>query len=168
MTDEVEPDAIQNGSQAHSIDVEDVDFNPPTATFQLELIDADGNVVESHTQTNLVVTTGKYLTLDRLFGLSGATAIVGMAVGTLATAAAVGDTTITGSVYKVFDSTPVRTGLSVVAVTTFATSEANINIREVGLLTGSGLVLFNHIAPTASINKDSSTTLKVTVTITMP
>ena len=136
--------------------------------FLFELINDQGVVVESHEQTNRIVTTGKYLMLDRLFGLGAATALVGMSVGTLATASADADTAITGAVYKAFDATPVRTGLSVVASTTYAPSEANIAIREVGLLTGLGAVLYNHIAPTASVDKNSALSLKVTVTISMP
>jgi hypothetical protein len=133
--------------------------------WRFDLIDADGTIVRTHEQDNLIVTTGKSLALDRTFGLSASTALVGMAVGTNATAAAVGDTAITGPVYKAFDATPTRTGLAVTAITTYATSEANIAIREVGLLTGSGLVLFNRIV-TSAITKDVALSLKITVTIT--
>ena len=125
----------------------------------------DGPLVARHVQDNLIVTTGKQLALDRAFGLGGAVALTGMAVGTSSTAAAVGDTAITGAVFKVFDSTPTRSGLTVTAITTYGTAEANIAIREVGLLTASGGVLFNRIV-TSAITKDSALSLRVTVQIT--
>jgi hypothetical protein len=75
-------------------------------------LDEDGAVLNpvvwEQTKTNLIVTTGKQLILDRLFGLSAAVALSGMAVGTSATAAAAGDTAITGAAYKAFASAPTR------------------------------------------------------------
>jgi hypothetical protein len=132
--------------------------------WTFEHLDGD-TVVSSRTQENLIVTTGKNLALDRLFGLGSAVAIAGMAVGTSGTAAAPGDTAITGAVFKGFDSTPVRTGQTVTAQTTYGTSEANIAIREVGLLTAAGGVLFNRIV-TSAITKDSALSLRITVQIT--
>ncbi len=123
-------------------------------------------VITSWTQQNLITTVGKQLVLDRLFGLGGAIALAGTAVGTSATAAAVGDTAITGAVYQVFDSTPVRSSLTVTAVTTYGTGTANINIQEAGLLTASGGVLFNRLAPVLSFTKTTAMSLAVTTTIT--
>jgi hypothetical protein len=123
-------------------------------------------VVWSQTKTNLIVNTGKQLMLDRLFGLSAAVALSGMAVGTSATAAAVGDTTITGAAYKAFASAPTRSGLVVTAITSYLTSEANINIQEAGLLTASGGVLFNRLAPIGPFNKTTAVSLDVTIQIT--
>jgi hypothetical protein len=134
--------------------------------WTFEALDKDGKVVESFTKENLITTNGKGLTLDRLFGLSAAANITGMAVGTSATAAAVGDTAITGAVFKVFDATPTRAGLTVTAQTTYGTAEANINIQEVGLLTASGGVLFNRLAPVGPFNKTTAVSLRITVQIT--
>lgn len=132
--------------------------------------DPDGHllndVVWTQTKTNLIVTTGKQLMLDRLFGLSAAVALSGMAVGTSATAAAVSDTAITGAAYKAFASTPTRSGLVVTAITSYTTAEANINIQEAGLLTASGGVLFNRLAPIGPFNKTTAVSLDVTVQIT--
>jgi UDP-N-acetylmuramyl tripeptide synthase len=82
------------------------------------------------------------------------------------TAATVGDTTITGAAFKAFASTPTRSGLVVTAVTSFTTAEANINIQEAGLLTASGGVLFNRLAPIGPFNKTTAVSLDVTVQIT--
>jgi hypothetical protein len=133
-------------------------------------LDEDGNVLNpvvwTQTKTNLIVTTGKQLMLDRLFGLSAAVALSGMAVGTSATAAVVGDTAITTAAYKAFASTPSRSGLVVTAVTSYLTSEANINIQEAGLLTASGGVLYNRLAPIGPFNKTTAVSLDVTIQIT--
>lgn len=132
----------------------------------------DGDVQNESTKLgqlngkNLITTLGKGLTLDRLFGLSASAAITGMSVGTSATAAAVGDTSITTPTFKVFDATPTRTGLVVTCITTYATTEANVNIQEVGLLTASASTLFNRLAPIGPFNKTSAVSLKITVTIT--
>ena len=123
-------------------------------------------LLKSWSQTNLITTVGKQTILDRLFGLSAAVAISGTAVGTSATAAAVGDTAITGAVYQAFDSTPTRSALVVTALTTFGTGTANINIQESGLLSASGGVLLNRLAPVLSFTKTTAMSLAITTTIT--
>lgn len=123
-------------------------------------------VVARFERENLITTVGKQLIEDRLFGLGGAIALAGTAVGTSATAAAVGDTAITGAVYKAFASTPVRAGLVVTAITSYLTSEANINIQEAGMLTAAAGVLFNRVAPFASFTKTTSFALDITTTLT--
>lgn len=122
------------------------------------------------TRTNLITTVGKQLVLDRLFGLSSVIALAGTQVGTSATAAAVGDTTITGAAanFKAFASTPVRSSLTVTAITSYTTAEANIAIAEAGLLTaasGTG-ILFNRVAPFLSFTKTSAVALDITSAIT--
>lgn len=117
-------------------------------------------------QENLITTVGKGLVLDRLFGLGGAANLTGMSIGTSATTAAIGDTAITGAVFKAFDATPTRTALVVTCQTTYGTTEGNINIQEVGLLTASGGVLFNRLAPVGPFNKTTAVSLRITVTIT--
>ncbi len=133
-------------------------------------VDEDGTVLNpvvwEQTRKNLITTVGKQLMLDRLFGLSGAVSLSGMAVGTSASAAAVGDTAITSAAYKAFASTPTRSGLVVTAITSYLTSEANINIQEAGLLTASGGVLFNRLAPIGPFNKTTAVSLDVTIQIT--
>lgn len=122
--------------------------------------------VDSISGYNLITNNGKGLVLDRLFGLSGAVALTGMAIGTSNTAAAVGDTAITGAQFKAFDATPTRASLTVTARSTYGTAEGNINIQEIGLLTAAGGVLFNRIAPVGPFNKTSAVSIQITVTIT--
>lgn len=115
---------------------------------------------------NLITTNGKGLILDRIFGLGGVAAIGGLAIGTSATAAAVGNTAITGEVFKVFESTPTRSGLTVTASVLYGTGEGNINIQEAGALTAAGGVLLNRIAPIGPFNKTSATSIRVTLQLT--
>lgn len=115
---------------------------------------------------NLITTSGKGLILDRIFGLSSVTAIAGLAVGTSATAAAVGDTAITGAVYKAFEATPTRSSLTVTGSVLYGTAEANITIQEAGALTGSGGTLLNRIAPIGPFTKTAATSIRVTLQLT--
>ena len=114
---------------------------------------------------NLITTNGKGLALDRIFGLGGAASLTGIAVGTLATPAAVGDNAITGAVFKAFESAATRTGLTVTCSILLGTAEGNINIQEMGGLTAAGGVLFNRIAPIGPFNKTAATSLRITMQI---
>lgn len=130
--------------------------------------DADGNILNKLVKTiegkNLIVTVGKEMIMDRLFGLSGVGAMSRIGVGTSGTAAAIGDTSLTGGVFKAYDSTPTRSSLTVTSVTTFGTSDANINWQELGM--DNGTTLLNRIAPIGPFNKTSAVSIVVTVTIT--
>ncbi len=123
-------------------------------------------VLFTHTRTNLITTVGKDLILDRIFGLSSVIAIAGTSVGTSSTAAAVGNTAITGAVYKAFASTPTRSSETVTALTSYTTAEANIAIAEAGLLTASGGTLLNRVAPFLSFTKTSAVALDITTQLT--
>lgn len=113
---------------------------------------------------NLIVTSGKQTMLDRLFGLSAVAAVSRIGVGTNATAAAVGDTALTGSFFKVFNSTPTRSSLTVTCITTFGTGDANLNWQELGM--DNGTTLLNRIAPIGPFNKTSAVSIVVTVQLT--
>lgn len=113
---------------------------------------------------NLVTTVGKQLIMDRLFGLAAAPAMTRIGVGTSATAAAVGNTTLTGGVFVAYDSTPTRSGLTVTCVATFGTGSANIVWNELGM--DNGTTLLNRIAPIGPFTKTSAVSIVVTVTFT--
>lgn len=110
---------------------------------------------------NLVVTVGKQMILDRLYGLSGVGAMTRTGVGTSPTAAAVGNTALTGAVFKAFDSTPTRTALTVTSITTFGTADANISWNELGL--DNGTILLNRIAPIGPFAKSTAVSIIATV-----
>jgi hypothetical protein len=123
-----------------------------------------GTLLRTIEKDNLIVTVGKQMILDRLFGLSAVGAMTRIGVGTSATAAAVGNTTLTGGVFKAFDSTPTRSSLVVTAIATFTTAEANISWNELAL--DNGTTLLNRIAPIGPFAKTSAVSIVVTVTIT--
>lgn len=130
--------------------------------------DEDGNILNEKVDEiegeNLIVTVGKQMILDRLFGLSAVGAMTRIGVGTSATAAVVGDTALTGGVFVAYDSTPTRSTTTVTCVSTFGTATANINWQELGM--DNGTTLLNRIAPIGPFNKTSAVSIVVTVTIT--
>lgn len=108
---------------------------------------------------NLVVTVGKQLIMDRLYGLSAVGAMTRLGVGTLNTAAAVGNTALTGGVFVAFDSTPTRSSLTVTSQATFSTGTANITWAEMG--SDNGTTLLSRIAPIGPFTKTSAVSIIV-------
>lgn len=113
---------------------------------------------------NLITTVGKDMILDRLFGLSSVGAMTRIGVGTSATAAAVGNTSLTGGVFVAYDSTPTRSAEVVTCIATFGTGTANISWNELGM--DNSTTLLNRIAPIGPFTKTSAVSIVVTVTIT--
>jgi len=121
-----------------------------------------------------ISTDGKALVLERLFGIGSEGPLTHMGVGTDSTAYAVGQTqlnpSVSGSVFlKAYDALPIRTSLTVAAITTFATGEANFNWQEIALFNGgtNGTdEMFNRIAPIGPFNKTSAVSIVATVEIT--
>lgn len=120
--------------------------------------DENGNITnqvayESPVIKNIIVTNGKNLALDRLFGLGGATQITSVGVGTDSTAAAVGQTqlnpTVAGTVLiQTADAGTARSAQTVTITSTFGTGVANFTWNEAGLFTGNTngtSVLFNRV-----------------------
>ncbi len=119
-----------------------------------------------HTLTgeNLIVTVGKQMIMDRLYGLSSVGAMTRTGVGTSNTAAAVGNTTLTGAVFVAFDATATRSSLTVTSITTFGTGTANITWAELAL--DNGTTMLNRIAPIGPFTKTSAVSIVVTVAVT--
>jgi hypothetical protein len=128
----------------------------------------DGKILNELQETiegyNLITTVGKTMMLDRLFGLSAVGAMTRIGVGTSSTAAAVGNTSLTGSFFKAYDSTPTRASSVVTCVTTFGTGDGNLEWNELGM--DNGTTLLNRIAPIGPFNKTVAVSIVVTVTIT--
>jgi hypothetical protein len=85
-------------------------------------------------------------------------------VGDSPTAAAVGNISLTNSFFKVYDSIPSRVEQTVSCITTFNTTDANLNWQELGM--DNGTTLLNRISPIGPFNKTSAVSIVVTVTIT--
>ena len=113
---------------------------------------------------NLITTVGKGMIMDRLFGLSAIGAMTRIGVGTNNTPAAVGDISLTGSTFIIYDSTPTRAGLVVTCIATFGTAVANIVWAELGM--DNSTTLLNRISPIGPFTKTSAVSIVVTCTIT--
>ena len=130
-------------------------------------------VYESPVYKNIIVNTGKNLTLDRLFGLSSAVAITSVGVGTDSTAAAVGQTqlnpTVSGSVFiQTADGGTSRTGQVVTITSTFGTGVANFTWNEAGLFNGNSngsSVMFNRVI-IGPFSKSSAVSIVYQTTVT--
>jgi hypothetical protein len=98
-------------------------------------------VHDSGFQNNLTVTNGKNKILDRLFGLSAATAITSVGIGTDSTATAAAQAqlnpSVAGSVYlQAADAGASRAGQVVSIQATIATGNGNFAIAEGALFDG--------------------------------
>lgn len=121
-----------------------------------------------------IVTNGKGLALDRLFGLSSSVAISSMGVGTDSTAYAVGQSqlnpSVAGSVFlQALDAGTARASLVVTATSTFATGNANFAWAEIGLFNGTTngtSTMFDRIAPIGPFTKSSAVSIVAVVQIT--
>jgi hypothetical protein len=135
------------------------------AHWRLDILDGDdGPIIETLEGDNLIVTVGKQMILDRLFGLSGVGAMTRIGVGTNNAAADVANTGLTGGVFKAYDSTPTRAAQTVTCVATFGTGDANIIWAELGM--DNGTTLLNRIAPIGPFTKTAAVAIVVTVTVT--
>jgi hypothetical protein len=142
----------------------------PNEPYPLHAGEIVSRPIDTYEGDNLVVTNGKGLLLDMLFGLASATKVNSMGVGATATAAVVGDTQI-GSTPTIlaFDALPTRSALVVTCITTFGTAQANISWNELGMFNGTvngTSTMFNHIAPIGPFAKTSAVSIVVTVQIT--
>lgn len=121
-----------------------------------------------------IVTNGKNLILDRLFGLGSAVAISSMGVGTDSTAFAVGQTqlnpSVAGSVYlQALDGGTARSSQTVTATCTFGTGVANFAWNEIALFNGTTngtSVMLDRIAPIGPFTKSSAVSIVAVVQIT--
>lgn len=131
------------------------------------------NVIEEFVRENLIVTTGKQLMLDRLFGLASAVALSSVGVGTDSTAAAVGQTqlnpSVAGSVLiQTADAGTARSTLTVTIQSTFGTGVANFQWNEAALFNGNTngtSVMFNRIV-IGPFTKTSAVSIVLQIQIT--
>jgi hypothetical protein len=121
-----------------------------------------------------MVTNGKQLVLDRMFGLSAVPAISAMGVGTDSTAYAVGQSQLNpsaaGSVYlQALDAGTARSGLVVTSTTTYGTGVANFAWNEIALFNGTvngTSTILDRIAPIGPFTKSSAVSIVAVIQIT--
>jgi hypothetical protein len=131
-----------------------------------ELFDADGNLVDSREEENLIVTAGFGHITNRMVGTSSGV-MSHMAVGTGATAAAAGDTTLQTELARVaLDSitrvTTTLTNDTVQHVATFPAGTGTGAITEAGILNASSSGTLQNRVVFSVINKGASDSLVIT------
>lgn len=133
---------------------------------QVEVFDADGALKDSREQDNLILTVGRNMIADRLLASPTLAVPTHMGVGTSGTAAAVGDTTITGDV-RVALTSKTRSTNVVTFVGDWAAGAATATLQEVGLWDAASTGNLVGRATFTSIAKGAADTLKVTWTWTI-
>lgn len=136
--------------------------------------DLDGELAElaeTFEADNLIVTTGKGLMLDRLFGLGTAAAVSAVGVGSGSVAADVANTSLSGASVLVItaDTGTARAGQTVTIRATFGAGVANFTWAEAGLFNGvtnGTSTMFNRLAPIGPFTKSTAVSIVVTITIT--
>lgn len=120
---------------------------------------------------NMIVTSGKNLTLDRLFNLGAAVAITSVGVGDNATAASLAQTGLLGTtnvLIQTADAGTARAGQVVTIQSTFGTGVANFTWNEAGLFTGNvnnTSIMFNRVI-VGPFAKTSAVSIVYVTTIT--
>lgn len=134
--------------------------------IRVEVYGDDGALKDSREQDNIITTVGRNMIADRLLAAPTLGVPTHMGVGTSGTAAAVGDTTITGETRVALTSKTRATNV-VTYVGDWAAGQATATLQEVGLwdaASGGNLV---GRATFTSIAKGASDTLKITWTWTI-
>lgn len=133
---------------------------------KVEVIGADGAVKDTRERKNLILTVGRNMISDRLLASPTLGVPTHMGVGTSGTAAAVGDTTITGET-RVALTSKTRSTNVVTFVGDWAAGSATGTLQECGLWDASSAGNLVGRATFTSITKGASDTLKITWTWTI-
>jgi len=133
----------------------------------VNLIAADGTTKETQEIPNLVVTAGKTFVASRMAGTSAAV-MSHMSIGTSATAAAVGNTTLGSEVARVALASTTASNNNIVYVATFpaGTPSSSVGVVEAAIFNAAsnGTMLCRTVF--SIINKASTDSLSITWTIT--
>lgn len=116
-----------------------------TGELVIELFDENGALKDRRCIPNLVVTAGKNVIADRMKAAPGKAAMTHMAVGTGATAAAAGDTTLQTELARVALAGTVVTANQIQYSATYAAGVATGALTEAGI--------FNNVAGGDMLNR---------------
>lgn len=131
-----------------------------------EVFGADGKLKQREEHKNLILTVGRNMIADRLLASPTLGVATHIGVGTSGTAAAVGDTTITGETRVALTSKTRATNV-VTYVGDWAAGSATGTLQETGLWDAASAGNLVGRATFTSIVKGASDTLKVTWTWTI-
>lgn len=135
-------------------------------TPRIVLKDKDGNVKQDFSVPNLVVTAGKNFIASRMVGTAQA-AMSHMAIGTGATAAAAGDTSLQSEAARVALSGSSASGAVTTYTASFGAGVGTGAITEAAILNASsaGTMLCRTTFPV--VNKGADDSMSVTWTVTI-
>lgn len=137
-----------------------------TGRLLIEIHNSNGELISSQESTNLVVTVGLGL-IATAIGTGTVTAMTHMAVGSNATAAALGNTTLGTELGRVALTSTTVTGPQIVYIASFPAGTGTGALTEVGLFnaTPAGSMLARSVFTV--VNKAAGDSLTVTWTITV-
>lgn len=136
-------------------------------TARLVLRDPDGNIKQVEEVENLITTAGRNAIVSRLASSPGSAVPTHMAIGTGATAAAAGDTTLGTEIDRnaVTSNTASTNVLTIVG--NWAAGDGTGAITEAGVLSASSSGTLFSRAVFSAINKAAGDTLQITWTYTL-
>lgn len=136
-----------------------------TGAVEITLFDKNGDIKDTRSIKNLVVTTGKTFIAARMVGTPAV--MSHMAIGEGITAAAVGDTTLGTEVGRVALASATSSGAVVTYTATFGAGTGTGSITEAGILNNSsgGTLLCRSVF--AVVNKGASDGMTITWTVTI-
>jgi hypothetical protein len=136
-----------------------------TGDVEIKLFDKNGDVKDSRTIKNLVVTAGKVFIAARMVGTP--TAMSHMAIGTDVTAATLADTALGTEIGRVALSSSTSTGAVVTHSATFGAGVGTGAIVEAGIFNSSsdGTMQCRSVFPV--VNKGADDGMSITWTITV-
>lgn len=139
---------------------------PMYHNVHIRLYDKNGKLKDSRDIHNLVTTVGKAHIADQLSSSPGESAMSHMAIGTGATAAAAGDTTLQTELDRNALTSRTDSGAVTTYVGTWAAADGTGAITESGILNNSsgGTLLARSVF--SVINKGAADTLVITHTLT--
>ena len=136
-----------------------------TGAVEITLFDKNGDVKDTRSIKNLVVTTGKSFIAARMVGTPGV--LSHMAIGSSNTAAAVGDTTLGTELGRVALASATSTGAVVTYTATFGAGTGTGAVVEAGILNNSsgGTLLCRSVFPVVNKGVDDGMSITWTVTV---
>lgn len=140
-----------------------------TGKVKIEHRDESGELIAAVERDNLVVTTGRNVIANRMRSSPTMAAMTHMAVGTDATAAAIGQTALIAEVAAsrtALDSTTV-TNNQIAYVCTFPAGVGTGNLREAGIFNASSSGDMLARVTFSSLNKAAGDSVTITWTITI-
>lgn len=134
----------------------------------VELFDENGDLKDLRDKRNLIVTTGRTAIIERLDSSPATSQPTHMAVGTGATAAALGDTALGAEIDRNALTSSVAATNVLTMIANWAAGDAtNTAITEAGVFQAASTGILYSRAVFTAINKGASDTLQITWTYTL-